>query len=130
MKTNRTVKRAARRLFRLSLVDGALAERRVRRIAERLSQSKRRGALTVLADFRRLVRLDRNRHTALIQSASSLAPDLRRGIRAGLVRVYGPGLTTTFERNEGLIGGLRITIGSDVYDGSVRARLTALAASL
>jgi F0F1-type ATP synthase delta subunit len=27
-----------------------------------------------------------------------------------------------------LIGGMRVTIGSDVYDGSVRGRLEALAA--
>jgi len=32
-------------------------------------------------------------------------------------------MTTTFTVNEGLIGGMRLTVGSHVYDGSVRARL-------
>lgn len=130
MKTNRRAKRAARRLFRLSIVRGALDERRVRVIAWRLAHSGRRGAVAVLCDFRRLVRLDHDRRTALIESAAALGPELRKNIRAGLVRVYGPGLKTTFERNAGLIGGLRIKVGSDVYDDSVRARLAALAARL
>jgi F-type H+-transporting ATPase subunit delta len=128
MKTNQKVKRAARRLFRLCIVRGALDERRVKLIALRLAHAGRRGALAVLSDFRRLVRLDHDRRTALVESAAALGPDLRKNIRAELVRVYGPGLKTTFERNAGLIGGLRIRIGSDVYDDSVRARLAALAA--
>jgi F-type H+-transporting ATPase subunit delta len=36
---------------------------------------------------------------------------------------------TTFAQRPSLIGGLRIQIGSDVYDGSVLARLTALKSS-
>jgi F-type H+-transporting ATPase subunit delta len=42
---------------------------------------------------------------------------------------YGPGLTTSFVENPELIGGMRIQVGCDVYDGSVRARLEALAKS-
>ncbi len=39
-------------------------------------------------------------------------------------------LETSFEQNAALIGGVRIKVGSDVYDGSVRARLAALEARL
>ena len=53
-----------------------------------------------------------------------------RDIQADLARVYGPGLNTSFALNLDLIGGVRIRVGSDVYDGSVRARLAALAARL
>jgi F-type H+-transporting ATPase subunit delta len=34
-----------------------------------------------------------------------------------------------FGQNPALIGGLRVKVGSDVYDGSVRAKLESLAAS-
>jgi F-type H+-transporting ATPase subunit delta len=130
VKTTRRTKRAARRLFRLCLPGGALSDTRVRRVAERLGQSTRRDAVAVLSDFRRLVRMECDRRTAVVESAGALSPELRKYIRTGLVRVYGTGLTTTFERNEALIGGLRIKVGSDVYDGSVRAKLAALAARL
>jgi F-type H+-transporting ATPase subunit delta len=88
--------------------------------------SKRRGALAVLSDFRRLVRLDRNGHRAVIESATALTDDVRRDVQAGLARVYGAGLETSFEENSRLIGGMRIKVGSDVYDGSIRSRLDAL----
>ena len=52
--------------------------------------------------------------------------DLQAAIEAGLTRRYGPGLTTAFADRPALIGGMRIQVGSDVYDGSVRAGLAAL----
>ena len=80
---------------------------------------------SVLSNFRRLVRLDRDRHTAVIESATSLGGDEREDIQTGLARVYGPGLDASFKENPRLIGGVRIRVGSDLYDGSVRARLAA-----
>ena len=51
-------------------------------------------------------------------------------MQAGLARRYGSGLTTSFETSADLIGGMRIKVGSDVYDGSVRARLAAIESRL
>jgi F-type H+-transporting ATPase subunit delta len=51
---------------------------------------------------------------------------LQGTIEAGLTRRYGPGLNTAFAHRPALIGGMRIQVGSDVYDGSVRAGLAAL----
>ena len=84
----------------------------------------------MLSDFRRMVGLDCDRHRASVESATSLANDVREDVRAGLARIYGPGLETSFAQNPALIGGMRIRVGSDVYDGSVRARLAAIEARL
>jgi F-type H+-transporting ATPase subunit delta len=130
MKAKRKVKRAARQLFRLCLVNGALDQDRARQVAQRIVASRRRGALAILSDFQRLVRLDSDRHSALVESATPLLPGMRESIQAGLTRVYGPGLEATFAENPALIGGMRIKVGSDVYDDSVRARLAALEARL
>ena len=78
----------------------------------------------------RLVRLDRDGHRAIVESATPLPDDLRIDVQAGLARAYGQGLDTSFEVNPRLIGGMRIRVGSDVYDASVRARLAALEARL
>ena len=130
MKANRKVRRAARQLYRLCLVDGRLDDGRVRQAAQHIAASKRRGSVAILMDLQRLVRLDRDRHTALVESATPLVAGTREGIQAGITRVYGPGLEATFAENPALIGGMRITVGSDVYDDTVRARLAALEASL
>ena len=73
-----------------------------------------------------MVRLDCTKHTATIESAMPLSAELQDATRAGLTRLYGPGLTTSFSSLPALIGGMRIQVGSDVYDGSVQAELAAL----
>ena len=85
-----------------------------------------RSSPRILAHFLRLVKLDRIQHTANIESATPLPSDLQLAVRAGLTRRYGPGLTTAFADRPSLIGGMRIQVGSDVYDGSVLGALSAL----
>jgi F-type H+-transporting ATPase subunit delta len=126
MKTTRQAKREAKRLFRLCLVDGLLDEGCTRQVVQRVIEAKRRGASALLSHFQRLVKLDSARHTAEVESAVPLPADLRASIQAGLARTYGPGISVSFTHNPRLIGGMRIKVGSDVYDGSVRARLAAL----
>jgi F-type H+-transporting ATPase subunit delta len=126
MKTARQTRREAKRLFRICLVNGLLDEGRTRQVVQRIIEDKRRGGLSLLSHFRRLVKLDCARHTAEIESAMPLPADLRGSIQAALVRTYGPGISASFAHNPELIGGMRIQVGSDVYDGSLRARLAAL----
>jgi F-type H+-transporting ATPase subunit delta len=130
MRTNRKVRRAARELYRFCLAGDVLDAERVRRVAQQLATSTRRGALAILSDFQRLVRLDHDRHTALVESAAPLAANVQQDVEADLARRYGHGLDTSFVENPALIGGMRIRVGSDVYDGSVRARLADLEARL
>ncbi len=107
-------------------MDGLLDEGRVLQVVSRVAAARRRGSLPVLAHFQRLVVLDRGRHSALVESAMPLAPDLRASVEADVTRAYGPGVSTSFADNPALIGGMRVRIGSDVFDGSVRAALVAL----
>ncbi len=126
MKTTRQIKREAKRLFRFCLVNGLLDEARTRQVVQRIIDAERRGGLALLSHFQRLVKLDSARHTAKVESAIPLPEDLRARVQAGLARTYGPGISASFAYNPGLIGGMRIKVGSDVYDGSVRARLAEL----
>lgn len=130
MKATRKSARAARQLFRLCHVDGRLDAARVRLVAQRIAGSRRRGALAILAGLSRLVRLDRDAHRAIVESATPLPDDLRVDVQTSLARAYGQGLDTAFEVSPRLIGGMRIQVGSDVYDASVQARLAALEARL
>jgi F-type H+-transporting ATPase subunit delta len=124
---NRRTKRTARALYRLCAADGGgLDESRTRLVARRLAASGRRTALPVLSEFTRLVRLEQNRRSAIVESAVPLPDTLRESVRADLARMYGPRVNARFEANPALIGGMRVTVGSDVYDGSVRGWLAAL----
>jgi F-type H+-transporting ATPase subunit delta len=126
MKTRKQAEREAKQLFRFCLLNGSLDEGRVRRVIERVIESKRRGYRVLLSHFHRLLRLDRDRHLAEVASAAQLPADLRASVEAGLRRTYGPRINIQFTHLPSLIGGMRIRVGSDVYDGSVRSELAAL----
>jgi len=127
MKISKHARRDAKLLFRSCVINGLLDENRVRQTVPQVIARKPRGYVATLTHFQRLVRLDVARRTAKIESAMDLPENLRTGVQANLARKYGPGLAVSFARNADLIGGLRVQVGSDVYDGSVRARLAALA---
>ena len=129
MKTNQQARRGAKQLFRWCLVSGDLDETRARQVIASVLGSRRRGYLAVLEQFQRLVKLERAAHTASIESAALLPPDMQGRVRARLESSYGTRITTLFTLNPSLIGGMRIQVGSDVYDGSVQSRLAALRTS-
>ena len=129
MKRKQQAKRDAKQLFRLCLVNGLLDESRVRRVVQLVSATRNRNRFALLAQFRRLVRLDRTQYTATVESATPLPSDFQASVQAQLLGLYGPGLSVSFAISPALIGGMRIMAGSDVYDGSVRGKLAALAAS-
>ena len=126
MKISKKAKDDARQLYHLCMVDGRLDEDRVRQVVQRVIAAKRRDGSAVLAQFVRLVRLDGARHTAAVESATPLPADVQAAIQGGLARRYGPGLTMAFSQRPALLGGIRVQVGCDVYDGSVRAGLDAL----
>ena len=126
MKIRKRTIREVRQLFRLCMVGGVLDENRARQVVQHIIAAKPRGYLGTLSYFRRLVELDQARRTAKVESALALPQELQTRVQTGLARGYGPGLSTTFAQNPALIGGMRIRVGSDVYDGSVQGRLAAL----
>jgi F-type H+-transporting ATPase subunit delta len=128
MGSNIKSRRIARRLYRRCLADGVLDEDRARRVVQGVVAAPSRSRLTILSHFRRLVMLDRAQHSAAVETAKPLPTELRKDLEEQLTRLYGPGLTTSFVESPALIGGMRIKVGSDVYDGSIRSRLDALEA--
>jgi F-type H+-transporting ATPase subunit delta len=129
MTTTKQAVRDAKQLFRFCLLDGRVDEDRVRLAVQKVLEVKRRGYLTVLRHFLRLLKFEYERHAAKIESAVPLPTDLQARIQVGLQNTYGPGLTALFTQNPALIGGTRIKVGSDVYDNSVRSVLATLAKS-
>jgi F-type H+-transporting ATPase subunit delta len=108
------------------MVDGRRDDRRVREIVDGLAESRRPGSSAVLAHFLRLVRLDAARWAARVDTAAPLEPAARTAVEAMLVDRYGTRVETVFAVDPALIGGMRVRVGGDVYDGSIRGRLAAI----
>ena len=73
-----------------------------------------------------LVQLDVAKRTVRVENAVETTPAQQAGIQASLEKQYGAGLEIQYATNPALIGGLRIQVGSDLYDGSVKTRLEKL----
>lgn len=130
MKISKEARRTSRQLFRACMVEGKLDESRVRTVVSGVASSKPRGYIGMLDAFARLVANEVSRQRALVESASALTPATQTELQASLSKKYGRQLTLDFSVNPELLGGIRVKVGSDVWDGSVKARLEGLAASL
>ncbi len=126
MKINKETRQLSRQLLRSSFTDGQLDSGRVASLVKTLIERKPRHYVQVLDAYKRLLRLEVQKRSATIESASELAPDAAKQMEENLQRRYGTDLSTEFVVNPELLGGMRIRVGSDVWDSSVRNRLQRL----
>ena len=129
MKIPKEARKLSREFFQASFKDGVLQDDRLRYIAKRLIETKPRHYVRVLQALARLVRLEQERHHAVIESATALEPATREQLENNLRARHGSAVTTDFKVTPALLGGLRIKIGNDVFDSSVRERLNRLQAA-
>ena len=123
MKINKETRQLSKGLLRASFTDGQLDSGRVASLVKSLIEKKPRRYIQVLEAYKRLLRLEVEKHTATIETATELPPDAAAQIVANLKRKYGSDLAARFVVSPGLLGGMRIRVGSDVWDSSVRNRL-------
>ena len=126
MKISKQALRESRQLFRSCFVNELLDENRVRQLVALLTEKKPRGYVEILSRLHRLVKLEIARRSVRVENAVETSSAQKEGIRVSLEKQYGTGLELQYFINPQLIGGMRIQVGSDLYDGSVKTRLEKL----
>ncbi len=126
MKLNKEIRQLSRKMLQTSFTDGQLDPGRIASLVDSLIAQKPRNYIGVLENYRRLLRLELEKRSATIETASEVDPAVRSEIVANLKNKYGNDLATEFHVDAALLGGMRIRVGSDVWDGSVRNRLQRL----
>lgn len=127
MKITKQARRDAKEIFRSTFVNGVMDGSKVRQVVHIVLDTKPRGYIAILEHFKRLVKLEEDRRSARVESAIPLDPAQQQSIQGTLTRVYGPGLNIQFVQNPAVLGGLRVKVGSDVFDGTIQSRLQRLA---
>jgi F-type H+-transporting ATPase subunit delta len=130
MKLDKESRKLSKRLFQASFTNGAIDNSNVSVIARKIVESRPRNAIGVLKEYQRLVRLEVEQHQALVESAVELDEATSSQLVANLKAKYGADLSTEFRVAPELLGGIRIKIGSDVFDSSIRERLNRLDAEV
>ena len=126
MKINKEIRQLSREMLRASFTDGQIDPGRIATLVDSLIQRKPRNYLEVLKNYRRLLRLELEKRRARIETASEPDSATSSELVANLKKKYGSDLTTEFVVNPQLLGGMRIRVGSDVWDGTIRSRLERL----
>jgi F-type H+-transporting ATPase subunit delta len=126
MKVTKEIRQMSRGLLRASFTDGQLDHGKIGSVVDSLIAKRPRHYLDILANYKRLLRLEIEKRQARIESATELAPDVGANIVENLKRKYGRDIAAEFSVNPELLGGMRIRVGSDVWDGTVRQRLERL----
>ncbi len=126
MKLNKEIRQLSRKMLQASFTDGQLDPGRIASLVDSVIAEKSRNYVDVLKNYKRLLRLEVEKRHATIETASEVDPAIRSEIEGNLKSKYGDDLTTDFHVDPQLLGGMRIRVGSDVWDGSVRNRLERL----
>ena len=126
MKVPKDARKLSRSLFHGSFSNGHLDPAKVSMILMAVAARRPRHALAALKNYERLVRFELARHHAIIESAVPLEAATVKNILRDLKTRFGNDITYETKVTPELLGGLRVQLGSDVWDSSIRGRLTHL----
>ncbi|QQY07888.1 MAG: F0F1 ATP synthase subunit delta [Candidatus Xiphinematobacter sp.] len=127
MKLKKTGRIFSRKLFLLCLDRGRVVEGSVITVLDALVNGKINGqppqCLQILRELARRIRLKLAGSQARVQSAVPLSTREKALVRGRLVSFFNEELEVQFEDSAEILGGLRIQIGSEVWDGTILSYL-------
>jgi F-type H+-transporting ATPase subunit delta len=126
MKINKEIRRLSREMLRASFRDGQLDPGRIASSVDSLIERKPRHYIDILKNYKRLLRFELEKRRARVETVSEMDAAMTSELVSNLKKKYGADLATDFVVNPELLGGMRIRVGSDVWDGTVRNRLERL----
>jgi F-type H+-transporting ATPase subunit delta len=126
MKLNKEIRQLSRKMLQASFTDGQLDRNRIAALVDSVIAEKPRNYINVLKNYKRLLRLEVEKRHATIETASEVDLAIRSEIVSNLKSKYGNDLATEFHVDPELLGGMRVRVGNDVWDGSIRNRLQRL----
>jgi F-type H+-transporting ATPase subunit delta len=129
MKVSREAATTARRAFRMCLEGERLNDDKLRKVVKKIGELKPRNYQAILHTLLRLTRLEAARREVVVESATALDSNTTVRVTTGLQEKYGNDLSFEFKVTPDLLGGMRVRVGNDVWDGSVKGRLERLSES-
>jgi F-type H+-transporting ATPase subunit delta len=130
MKVSKVAQSTARRIFRLCSKDGQVNEEHLKIAVTKLAEEKPRDYRGMLQALRRLLQAELAKKQVTVESAVDLNKAASSKVKKSLCSQYGDDLNFDFKVSPELLGGMRIRVGNDLFDGSVKARLERLQESL
>ncbi|MBI3887241.1 MAG: F0F1 ATP synthase subunit delta [Opitutae bacterium] len=130
MRGDKKTRLLAKQLFKLSLVNGEVSAAQVAGVLGYLEKVQPRQPLTLLKLYHCAIAAELAKSRALVEHAGPMADSALQLIARAMTQKYRRPVTASAQRNDALLAGLRVRVGSDVYESSVAGQLAALSAAL
>jgi F-type H+-transporting ATPase subunit delta len=116
----------AKQLFKLSVIDGVVSPDHVAGVLAWIEKNSPRHPVALLKLYSRMISTELAKSQAVVEHAGPVADATLKQIEAAMSRKYARTVTASAKPNPALLAGLRVRIGSDVYESSVAGQLASL----
>ncbi len=130
MAASKQTKLLAKQLFKLSVVNGEVSADRVAGVLGWVEKHAPRQSLALLKAYHHRVAAELAKSRAVVEHAGNVNAAALAAIEAAMTRKYSRKVTAVAKPNAALLAGMRVRVGSDVYESSVAGQLAALSASV
>ena len=130
MRGDKKTKQLAKQLFRLSLVNGAVSPAQVAGILGWVEQHAPRHPVALLKLYHHYVATEIAKSQAVVEHAGPVTDATLKLIEGAMTQKYRRPVTATARPNPALLAGLRVRVGSDLYESSVAGQLAALSSAV
>lgn len=126
MAASKQTKLLAKQLFKLSLVNGAVSPEQVAGVLAWVEKNQPTQSIALLKAYQHRIVQELAKSRAVVEHAGAVSDATLRSIESAMTRRYSRVVTATAKPNPALLGGLRVRVGSDVYESSIAGQLASL----
>ena len=130
MRGDKKTRLLAKQLFKLSLVNGEVSATQVAGVLGYIEKIQPRQSLALLKLYHRAIETEIAKSRAIVEHAGPIADSALKLIASAMTQKYQRTVTASAQRNDSLLAGLRVRVGSDVYESTVAGQLAALSSAL
>jgi F-type H+-transporting ATPase subunit delta len=126
MAADKQTKLLAKQLFKLSVVNGVVSSEQVAGVLGWVEKTSPRRPVALLKAYHHRIAIELAKSRAEVEHAGPVSDATLKQIEASMTKRYSRVITASAKPNPKLLAGLRVRVGSDVYESSVASQLAKL----
>ena len=130
MAANKKTKLLAKRLFKLSFANGQISAEQVAGVLGYIEKAAPRHPLALLKLYHRAIATEVAKSRAVVEHAGPISDATLRLIEVAMTQKYSRPVTASARPNPKLLAGLRVRVGSDLYESTVAGQLATLSSAV
>lgn len=126
MAASKQTKLLAKELFKLSVVNGVVSPEQVAGVLAWVEKTQPAQSIALLKSYQQHIAVELAKSRAVVEHAGPVSDATLKQIEASMTRKYSRTVTAVAKPAPALLAGLRVRVGSDVYESSVAGQLASL----